>query len=593
MGAQFCSQGRGVSVVLSVIRPNEPDAFDKMECRTSYGSHDQHVFEVAEMIAADRETRTYEASSQIGDLFEIRDSGMQDPPNTHLAVHRKTGMVRRLFTLRKPSGEEPQERLRLSVQQLQALRCDGIARVLEVFEDCHSMSLVMEHCSGGTVYDRILQRQYFAEQETAVLIRHMLQALSALHRSGLSHGLLQPDSFRFSGEQAHASLKLVDFGLEMKVHMWDVAGAVGPRLPVKARRTACLQLFETCRIVFSAPEVVKPLQARWGRKSPIRQDAAAGAAADAAFGQDFGVSGTMEPADIWSLGAITFLLLCGYPPFFAPCRHAILARIDKTDFAFDPPFWSKISEEAKDFVQHCLRVPASRRMTAAEALNHPWIQSLADTSPSGSMLSSFALNLRRFYRTSLIEGFAANSLAAKLNFGDTHDLFKRCCEADAGRSGFLTATDLRQILSALGHSEISEAIGMCFSRALRHPGESYIDYVALVESVKARRDRLLEEELWQHFCMFDPVGAHSSSMQLISLGDFLQVPEVQQLLMRDGIEDLADFAECVRYAAQAGSGGVVRKLEETGRDSAAEVSFLSFAAGLVGQLPAMPLEHRV
>merc|ERR1712032_1314943 len=106
------------------------------------------------------------------------------------------------------------------------------------------------------------------------------------------------------------------------------------------------------------------------------------------------------------------------------------------DYSFDPPFWSKISEEAKDFVQQCLRSDAAERMSITEALQHPWIQSLADTSPSGSMLSSFALNLRRFYRTSLIEAFAANSLAAKLNFNQMHDLFVRCRESDVGGAGF-------------------------------------------------------------------------------------------------------------------------------------------------------------
>merc|ERR1712232_749480 len=111
----------------------------------------------------------------------------------------------------------------------------------------------------------------------------------------------------------------------------------------------------------------------------------------------------LEAADAWSVGTIAFLLLCGYPAFFAPCRSAILARVRKTDFAFDPPFWSKISEDAKDFVQQCLRSSPSERLSVTEALHHPWIKTLAGSSPSGCMLSSFALNLRRFYRTSLIE----------------------------------------------------------------------------------------------------------------------------------------------------------------------------------------------
>merc|ERR1719171_998903 len=109
-------------------------------------------------------------------------------------------MVRRLLCLRKPRSAERQERLRSAIGRLQALRDDGIARILEVFEDCRTFSLVTEHCNGGTVYDRILQRHYFSEQESAVLIRHLLQSLEPLHRAGLAHGTPTPDSFRFHSD---------------------------------------------------------------------------------------------------------------------------------------------------------------------------------------------------------------------------------------------------------------------------------------------------------------------------------------------------------------------------------------------------------
>ncbi|CAE8737142.1 unnamed protein product, partial [Polarella glacialis] len=177
------------------------------------------------------------------------------------------------------------------------------------------------------------------------------------------------------------------------------------------------------------------------------------------------------------------------------------------------------------------------------ALKHPWINRLADTSPSGSMLSSFSLNLRRFYRTSLIEVFAANSLAAKLSYRQSFDLRVRCRDADSGRSGFLTATDLRQVLHGLGHDEIAEAIGMCFSRALRHPGESYIDYSALLESVQLRHEYLLEEELWAQFREFDVAsGSAAGKLPLPLLTSFLEAPEIQSLLKREGSEDGAVFS---------------------------------------------------
>jgi len=604
MGAMPCYERRRIDVVLDFIK-YDAHGVGEQDHEFAATSSDQHALEVARMIAADRSSIGCEPSALIPALFDVKDPGMQDPPNVFLAVHRTTGMIRRFLTIRKPGGPERQERLRSVVQQLQGLRCDSIARILEVFEDCRTMSLVMEQCSGGTVYDRILQRQCFAEQESAVVIRHALQSLASLHRCGLSHGHPTPDSFRFHCETPHAALKLVDFGLELKVHMWDALetedGICTDRQPDR-RRTACLQFFETCRVVFCAPEVVRPLQARdtkgsmpdTGQGSCWRghlDSDLLGEVIDAHLEHaDDCDARKLEAADTWSVGAITFLLLCGYPPFFAPCRHAILSRIDRMDYSFDPPFWSKISEEAKDFVQQCLRSSPIERMSVAEALRHPWIQSLADTSASGSMLPSFALNLRRFYRTSLIEAFAANCLAAKLNISELHKLFLRCRDTDVGGSGFFTATDLRHVLEGLGHGEIAEAIGMCFSRTLRHPGESYIDYVALVDSIRVRRECLLEEELWRHFCDFTAEGIAGGGpgasegcaegrLPAARLQAFLEVPEIQEALRRDGVEDSAVVIADMQRASRVGC--------EDPREHAV-VEFLDIASGLVRHLPPWP-----
>lgn len=468
-----------------------------------------------------------------------------------------------------------------------------------------------------------------------MLVRHMLQSLAALHRCGLSHGHPMPDSFQFHSEQPHASLKLVDFGLDLKVHMWDSAGAMLGGTRGRCRRTACLQFFETCRIVFCAPEVVLPLKAckgssgnvagrkatNWvkggpapaavdGMPQPMLEGEHVRAmgdplteAIDAHLEQadELHTHGLMEAADAWSMGAITFLLLCGYPPFFAPCRCAILTRIDKVDYAFDPPFWSKISEEAKDFVQQCLHGTPGRRLSVINALKHPWIQSLADTSASGSMLSSFSLNLRRFYRTSLIEAFAANSLAAKLSHNDACTFHTQCFEADIGRSGFITASDLRQILMGLGHNEIADAIGMCFSRTLRHPGESYIDYTTLVESIRVRRERLLEENLWRQFSKFaiitaggDPdVITDGHRLPLADLSRFVQEPEVQSLLKQAGVEDCMTLAKGMQLLVSVHPPCIEMNCDNSNSwdsDTPAagpELDFIEVASEIIQQLPTM------
>lgn len=601
MGAQFCSEGRngGANVVLDIINPMEAEPSDTHFHKLRCNSGEQHAFEVAKMIAADRRLRGFESASLIPALFDVHAPAMQDPPNTYIATHRTTGMTRRLITIQKPGGAEQQERLRSVVRQLQALQSDSIARIFEVFEDWRATSLVMEHCSGGTMYDRILQRQYFAEQETAVLIRHVLQSLAFLHRNGLSHGFPTPDSFRFQSETPHASLKLVDFGLDLKVHLWDALRALGGGARER-RRTMCLHFFETCSIVFSAPEVTKPFHESGGRAAencPKQGNRSCEGQLDCDLlaevidthleREEVLDARRLEAADAWSVGAITFLLLCGYPPFFAPCRHAILSRIDGTDYAFDPPFWSKISEEAKDFVQQCLQGPMENRMSVTEALRHPWITGLADTSPSGSMLPSFALNLRRFFRTSLIEAFTANSLASKLSFHELQALADRCREVDVNASGFFTASDLRQVLVELAHNEIAEAVAMCFSRTLRHPGESYIDYVALIESVRARRERLLEEELWASLCEFSRLGNQSDTaelgrMPLTQLDAFLQAPHVQRALGREGIEDCSAMAEAVHHAVRPSRGDCDDLAPSAG---VLEVDFIEVASEVIQHMP--------
>jgi len=256
-----------------------------------------------------------------------------------------------------------------------------------------------------------------------------------------------------------------------------------------------------------------------------------------------------EAADIWSVGAITFLLLCGYPPFFAPSRNAILGRIHRGEVSFDPPFWSKISEEAKSFVSSCLEQSCWDRPSVHEALEHPWIQRLADTSPSGAMFTSFMLNLRRFYRTSLIEMYVANMLATKFRREDMHDFLRRCREIDICGTGFFTASDLKHVLCALGHSSVSEAITARFLRAFRHPGESYIDYIAMLDSIYLRQQRIFEEELWRHFqrvCQGSgrSVGEDFGWLSIGELGMLFSDPVIVALIMREipesaGVEEAA------------------------------------------------------
>ena len=560
-----------------VVSPddNSPCSFAPRAADVVVGLKDHDVLddfaeEVSFQIANDRQPQV-EAASWLPANYEIRPPEPDDIPPVSLAVHRKTRVPRQLRSFRKPFGVAAQERLHSCIFSLQRLSEEPIAKVFEVFEDYVNIHVVQELCTGGSVYERILERQYFTEQETAVLVKHMLQALVPLHTNHMYHGSLNPECFRFLNSSPHSPLKLVDFGLELKAHRWDAVEHVGgpdlhnPSLP---------HFFETCKLVFVAPEFAPPQQPRRKKDSSSASDIFSEPSsawmpesdpgsvdrslldeellanvltehADWLEEQRFALASSSgywtknQAADIWSIGAMAFLLLCGYPPFFAPSRNAILARIHRGEVAFDPPFWSKISEDAKSFVSGCLQHSFWDRFNIQDALNHPWILRLADNSPSGSMFASFMLNLRRFYRTSLIEIYTASILVKKFRQEDLQEFMCRCREIDMSGNGFFTASDLKHVLTALGHPSIAETISTRFLQTFRHPGESYIDYMALLDSVHLQQQRSFEDELWRHFqrvlqsngrCGVDGV---CSFLSLDDLGIVFGDPVIVGLLMRE------------------------------------------------------------
>merc|ERR1712176_1337730 len=165
------------------------------------------------------------------------------------------------------------------------------------------------------------------------------------------------------------------------------------------------------------------------------------------------------------------------------------------------------------------------------------------------MFTSFMLNLRRFYRTSLIATYVASMLAVKFRQEDMQDFLRRCREIDSGNTGFFTASDLKHVLCALGHGSVSEAITARFLRAFRHPGESYIDYMALLDSICLRQQRIFVAELWRNFQRVSQssgrLGGHECGwLSLSELGMLFSDPIIVGLLMREipdsaGVEEAA------------------------------------------------------
>ncbi|XP_063703604.1 calcium/calmodulin-dependent protein kinase type 1 isoform X2 [Culicoides brevitarsis] len=228
------------------------------------------------------------------------------------------------------------------LRRFSAMRCDddpedhkplthpNIVQLLETYEDKSNVYLVMELVTGGELFDRIVKKGSYTEKDAADLIRQVLQAVAYMHEQGVVHRDLKPENLLYYSEAADSKIMISDFGLSKMEDSGIMSTACGTP-------------------GYVAPEVLA--QKPYGK-----------------------------PVDVWSIGVISYILLCGYPPFYDENDANLFAQILKGEYEFDSPYWDDISDSAKDFIQHLMCVNVEKRYTCKQALAHPWISGNAASS---------------------------------------------------------------------------------------------------------------------------------------------------------------------------------------------------------------------
>ncbi|KAF3326121.1 CDPK-related kinase 7-like isoform X2 [Carex littledalei] len=218
------------------------------------------------------------------------------------------------------------EDVRREVRILSALTGHkNLVQFYDAFEDEDNVYIVMELCKGGELLDRILSRGgKYSEEDAKMVLAQILSVVSFCHLQGVVHRDLKPENFLFSSREEDATLKVIDFGLSDFVkpdeRLNDIVGSA----------------------YYVAPEVLHR-----------------------AYGTE---------ADMWSVGVIAYILLCGSRPFWARTESGIFRAVLKAEPSFDEAPWPSLSTEAKDFVKKLLNKDYRKRMTAAQALCHPWLR---------------------------------------------------------------------------------------------------------------------------------------------------------------------------------------------------------------------------
>ncbi|XP_031845205.1 calcium/calmodulin-dependent protein kinase II isoform X11 [Nomia melanderi] len=190
-------------------------------------------------------------------------------------------------------------------------------------ENCHY--LVFDLVTGGELFEDIVAREFYSEADASHCIQQILESVHHCHHNGVVHRDLKPENLLLASKAKGAAVKLADFGLAIEVQgdaqaWFGFAGTPG----------------------YLSPEVLK--------KEP--------------YG---------KPVDIWACGVILYILLVGYPPFWDEDQHRLYAQIKAGSYDYPSPEWDTVTVEAKNLINQMLTVNPSQRITASEALKHPWI----------------------------------------------------------------------------------------------------------------------------------------------------------------------------------------------------------------------------
>ncbi len=209
------------------------------------------------------------------------------------------------------------EVLKREIEILAEVNHKNIIKLIEVHEDLKYIHLITELCTGGELFDRIIEKSqtpegHYSEKDAANLIASILSAIAYCHDRQIVHRDLKPENFLFVSKDENAPIKIIDFGLSRH----ETAGHGIMRTKVGTP-------------YYVAPEVL--------RKEYTKM------------------------CDIWSIGVIAYILLCGYPPFYGDSDNQIFDSVKAGRFDFPSPEWDTISDAAKDFVCCLLKLDPSKR----------------------------------------------------------------------------------------------------------------------------------------------------------------------------------------------------------------------------------------
>ncbi|XP_034067538.1 calcium/calmodulin-dependent protein kinase type II delta 2 chain isoform X3 [Gymnodraco acuticeps] len=257
-------------------------------------------------------------------LFEELGKGAFSVVRRCVKISNGQEFAAKIINTKKLSARDHQK-LEREARICRLLKHTNIVRLHESISEEGFHYLVFDLVTGGELFEDIVAREYYSEADASHCIQQILESVQHCHVNGIVHRDLKPENLLLASKLKGAAVKLADFGLAIEVQgdqqaWFGFAGTPG----------------------YLSPEVL--------RKDP--------------YG---------KPVDMWACGVILYILLVGYPPFWDEDQHRLYQQIKAGAYDFPSPEWDTVTPDAKDLINKMLTINPSKRITAAEALKHPWI----------------------------------------------------------------------------------------------------------------------------------------------------------------------------------------------------------------------------
>merc|ERR1719156_145974 len=314
------------------------------------------------------------------------------------AKNKASGSIRAVKTISK-SQMKNIERFKQEIAIMKMMDHPNIIKLYETFEDHRNIYLIMEICSGGELFDRIIETGHFTEVQAAIVMQQILRGIFYMHEIKLTHRDLKPENFLFQTKDPieKCTLKIIDFGLSCKF-------SEGTVLTTKAGTP-----------YYVAPQVLA------GKYDQL--------------------------ADLWSCGVIMYVLLCGYPPFYGETDADVLTKVRLGNFTFNAADWKNVSEDAKNLIRMLLKMNPRDRYTAEQSMNHVWIKNKAPKAQAVPLQASLVDNLKGFRSTNKLKKAAFHVIAGQLDESQIKNLRSVCLQLDGNGDGLLSVKEMRDGLA--------------------------------------------------------------------------------------------------------------------------------------------------